>query len=108
MNCTHTRIAPFGNAKMCIDCLEVFADEEEGTEDPTELWGSIDTDAVVKISGGLFQNLCAIAAAAEGAMEVAHPQSASPRSDPSGPPNDGMSSETRRRSAQLGTAGPLF
>jgi hypothetical protein len=69
MNCTHTRIAPFGNAKMCIDCLEVFADDEEGTEDPTEPWGSIDTDAVVKISGGLFQNLCAIAAAAEGAME---------------------------------------
>jgi hypothetical protein len=54
---------------MCIDCLEVFADDEEGTEDPTEPWVSIDTDAVVKISGGLFQNLCAIAAAAEGAME---------------------------------------
>ena len=69
MHCTHTRIAPFGNAKMCIDCLEVFADDEEGTEDPTEPWVSIDTDAVVKISGGLFQNLCAIAAAAEGAME---------------------------------------
>jgi hypothetical protein len=69
MHCTHPRIAPFGNAKMCIDCLEVFADDEEGTEDPTEPWGSIDTDAVVKISGGLFQNLCEIAAAAEGAME---------------------------------------
>jgi hypothetical protein len=54
---------------MCVDCLEVFADEEEGTEDPTEPWVSIATDAVVKISGGLFQNLCEIAAAAEGAME---------------------------------------
>jgi len=54
---------------MCIDCLEVFADDEEGTEDPTEPWVSVDTDAVVKISGDLFQNLCEIAAAAEGAME---------------------------------------
>ena len=39
MHCTHARIAPFGNAKMCIDCLEVFADDEEGTEDPTEALG---------------------------------------------------------------------
>ena len=69
MNCTHARIAPFGNAKMCIDCLEVFAEDEAGTADPTEPWVSVDTDAVVKISGGLFQNLCEIAAAAEGAME---------------------------------------
>jgi hypothetical protein len=69
MHCTHPRLAAFGNATMCIDCLEVFADDEEGTEDPMEPWGSIAPDAVVKISGGLFQHLCAIAAAAEGAME---------------------------------------
>ena len=69
MDCTHTRIAPFGNANMCIECLEVFADDENRTEDPMEPWVSIDTGVVVKISGGLFQNLCEIAAAAEGAME---------------------------------------
>jgi hypothetical protein len=69
MHCTHTRLAPFENATMCIDCLEVFAEDDEGTEDPTEPWVSIDTDAVVKISGGLFQNLCEIAATAAGAME---------------------------------------
>jgi hypothetical protein len=69
MPCPHTRLAPFENATMCIHCLEVFADEEESLEDPTEPWASLAADAVVKISGGLFQNLCAIAAAAEGAME---------------------------------------
>ena len=69
MHCPHTRLAPFGHATMCIDCLEVFAEDDEGTADPTEPWGSIDTDAVVKISGGLFQHLCDIAASAEGAME---------------------------------------
>jgi len=69
MHCPHTRIAPFGEATMCIDCLAVLAEEEEGTEDPTEPWVSVATDAVVKISGGLFQSLCEIAAAAEGAME---------------------------------------
>ena len=69
MHCTHTRIARFGNVQMCLDCLEVLADDDEGTADPTEPWGSMDADAVVKISGGLFQNLCEIAAAAEGAME---------------------------------------
>lgn len=69
MPCPHTRLAPFGTATMCIDCLEVFAEEEEGAEDPTEPWVSLAPDAVVKISGGLFQHLCAIAAVAEGAME---------------------------------------
>src|SRR5687768_5598222 len=69
MSCPHTRLAPFGNAKMCADCLEVFAEDEDRTEDPTEPWVNVDTDAVVKISGGLFQNLCEIAAAAEGAIE---------------------------------------
>jgi hypothetical protein len=69
MHCTHTRIAPFGHATMCIDCLEVFTEDDEGTADPTEPWISIDADAVVKITGALLQNLCDIAASAEGAME---------------------------------------
>ena len=69
MHCTHTRIAPFGHATMCIDCLEVLAEDDESTADPTEPWISIDADAVVKISGGLLQTLCDIAATAEGAME---------------------------------------
>ena len=34
MPCPHTRRAPFGTATMCIDCLEVFAEEEEGPTDP--------------------------------------------------------------------------
>jgi hypothetical protein len=54
---------------MCRDCLEVFAEDDEGPADPTEPWVRIDPDAVVKISGGLFQHLCEIAATAEGAME---------------------------------------
>ena len=69
MPCTHTRLVPFGHATMCRDCLEVFAEEDEGTADPTEPWVHIDPDAVVKISGALFQQLCEIAATAEGAME---------------------------------------
>ena len=69
MPCTHTRIAPFGHATMCIDCLEVLAEDDAGIADPTEPWISIDADAVVTISGGLLQNLCDIAASAEGAME---------------------------------------